>query len=166
MSKRASDVLDDEPIYRVETVPPPDDEDEHSRDTRIGDWSLAVEEMRHASTSTKATAKVTAFDLAAALARTKSESQAPPPPPPVTSSATRLRAPAIAVAAEVTCEPATDHVVVEELTIEVEEPLDTRAPPGARSSKPRTPLALIGNMVLQLLIAMAIVAVFATVLGR
>ncbi len=161
MSKRFTDVIDDAPLFRVESIPPPDGEDEHARDTRIGDWSLAIEEMRHASTSTKATAKVTAFDLAAVLARTRSESQAPPPAD-VTSSATRLRAPAVAVP----CEPATDSVVVEEVTIDVEEAPAPSARPRVRSRKAPTPLGLIGRVLLELLISAAVITVLAIVLRR
>lgn len=79
-------------IYRVETIPPPDGEDPHEKETRIGDPLLARELAceQEERVSSAATTKVSAFDLDAALAmeaaRRADEPAAPAPasrrPPP------------------------------------------------------------------------------------
>jgi len=191
MSKSApARLVSDDAIFRVETIPPPAGEDDHDSTTKVGDWALALEEKRLAATSSNATAKVNAFDLASALAKTARPSiPAPAPAPaiaawremddPAPSGEVRRELPAIAggVAEENDDWPwlqsggLPPDCVVDEVTIDVADDAfktgvaATLERPPVQRVKPRS-LFIVGQGLVEVLIAVAVVVVSALMLAR
>ena len=197
MGKSASEhAVDDQPLFRVESIPPPDGEDVHDCETKIGDWALELDEKRRASTAGQATAKVNAFDLAAVLEKAKRRSIAPPAPtfaPPTSAPPTSaisadaiaadgppascvLRAGAAATLAfgvglahvpeAPTSEDLDGFMVVEEVTIDVEEVRSSRALRSASRRKAGRSTGRLGRRFVDVFIVLAVIAAFAMTVSR
>lgn len=190
MSKSApARVGDEDTIFRVETVPPPPGEDVHDCATKIGDWALALEEKRLATTAAQPTAKVNAFDLASALAKAAARRSAPPPPAPVLAASQEMGE-ASTSGAVLKAAPASRGSMPEEnedwpwlgeaglpadgavITIDVPDEAPAPAAVAATLERPAPPhvqpsaLRVVAVAVIEVLLALVVLVVSALVLAR
>lgn len=189
MSKTAAEKLsDDDVIFRVESIPPPDGEDVHDCATKVGDWALALAEKQRAVATAQATSKVNAFDLAGALAKTTRPSSGPTAAEPDVDegaiSGERIRGvPALAAMAapvleeieeaEETCTrratglASADYDVIRELTIDVEEDAPVRVRrDDASTPRPARSLPISGRAMFEVLFVLVVLVAAAFLMRR
>lgn len=162
--------VDDEPLLRLESIPP-DGEDVHACVTKVGDWALELEEVRRASTAGQATAKVNAFDLAAVLEKAKRRSIAPQAPISATPGDAPPASSVLGLGLEhvpeaLMIDDLDGLLVVEEVTIDVEEERSSRALRSGPGRKAERSTSRFGRRFLDVFVALAVIAAFAMTLSR